>query len=370
MILKKRIVQLHTPLPQYVHSLYVFSTIQGEGSNINLQTYPSPLPFEFTPSDLHHTVTFDVASVTRFFSIQPQNPIHSQIHLTCGFTNDSNNNIYMPRDVFVILQSEALLLQHNNYLAAIRNNTIINTFVSPFGQGDNVESKRESVFDECTVMPMGSLNITCSATRGNEGVVWFTDNANVAIEENDPRVGNFMEYGALPTTSPYTANLFFLYLSPEFSGYYSCSSALSGLSANFYLTTRKSHYNQYLVLTSTILLCVPSHFPSFFSLPLENPFVNALSPQLLTVNEGDPARLEFIVAINSDGSIWDEGSSINFYMVTSDGEPVSLLRSFFVLDEEFPQNYVLDITTTSRRDSGNYTARATSETKATIKVQY
>lgn len=84
----------------------------------------------------------------------------------------------------------------------------------------------------------------------------------------------------------------------------------------------------------------------------------------MSVIEGDPIRLEFLAAVNSDGSYWDEEGSVEFYMVTESGEPVPLLRSFFVLDGEFPQNYVLDITATSRRDTGNYTARATSKIKS------
>ena len=86
---------------------------------------------------------------------------------------------------------------------------------------------------------------------------------------------------------------------------------------------------------------------------LENPYVRRVSLPVVTVSEGDPVRLEFVVAVNSNGNTWirDVGS---FTFISTQQRRREV--NFEVYSSDFPQNYALDIGGVSRSDEGVYTA--------------
>ena len=275
----------------------------------------------------------------------------------------------------MILQSFPVLTQHNEYFAVIRNNTVVNSFTGSSIQPSGTPSNKSEVggpdTSECFSGANSGLNVTCSVTQGNEGVAWFADNPNVAPEEGSNRVGSFETYGASPGSSPYTADLFFASVSPVFSARYYCTSQISGTSSNFFLTPREqieeSSLSLYLFLLPLFSI-IPIH-PLSLSPTSVNPYIAAVSPQILNINEGDPTRLEFIVAVNSDGSTWDQEDSVGFFLVNSVGESkTQLFETFTIRSEEYPQNYVFEIPVTSRYHSGNYSARGTSKLVLSLKV--
>ena len=85
----------------------------------------------------------------------------------------------------------------------------------------------------------------------------------------------------------------------------------------------------------------------------ENPYVRRVSLPVVTVSEGDPVRLEFVVAVNSNGNTWirDVGS---FTFISTQQRRREV--DFEVYSSDFPQNYALDIGGVSRSDEGVYTA--------------
>ena len=86
---------------------------------------------------------------------------------------------------------------------------------------------------------------------------------------------------------------------------------------------------------------------------LENPHVRRVSLPVVTVSEGDPVRLEFVVAVNSNGNTWiREVESFTFTSTQQQRRGVD----FEVYSSTFPQNYALDIASVSRSDEGVYTA--------------
>ena len=94
--------------------------------------------------------------------------------------------------------------------------------------------------------------------------------------------------------------------------------------------------------------------PFFVALSLsENPYVRRVSLPVVTVSEGDPVRLEFVVAVNSNGNTWirDVGS---FTFISTQQRRREV--DFEVYSSDFPQNYALDIASVSRSDEGVYTA--------------
>ncbi len=112
---------------------------------------------------------------------------------------------------------------------------------------------------------------------------------------------------------------------------------------------------------------------------IENPFVERITPASVTVLEGEPLRLEFRIAINSNGFVWSE-EGIQFTLPNGDfqmntdspprrrevgGPPASPpplpILTFSNTNPEFPQNYVLDFAAVSRFDAGVYTAFAFGE---------
>lgn len=84
-----------------------------------------------------------------------------------------------------------------------------------------------------------------------------------------------------------------------------------------------------------------------------------ISPAVVSALEYDPTRLEFRVAIQSNGNSWDT-EDIIFLFASS--EPQTRDRDdqvfFTVANDEFPQNYVYSIEEVDRSQDGLYTAQA------------
>ncbi len=104
----------------------------------------------------------------------------------------------------------------------------------------------------------------------------------------------------------------------------------------------------------------------------ENPFIERISPASVVVLEGEPLRLEFRIAVDSDGITWNE-EGIRFIFQPTFGRfitdnprrrrqsppPIPQMPMFQVETPEYPQNYILDFSVISRYDAGVYTATAT-----------
>ena len=86
---------------------------------------------------------------------------------------------------------------------------------------------------------------------------------------------------------------------------------------------------------------------------LENPHVRRVSLPVVTVSEGDPVRLEFVVAVDSNGNTWMR--DLESFTFTSTQQE-RRRADFEVYSSDFPQNYALDIASVSRSDEGVYTA--------------
>ena len=78
-----------------------------------------------------------------------------------------------------------------------------------------------------------------------------------------------------------------------------------------------------------------------------------VSPAVITVDEGSPVRLEFQIAVSSNGATWfSEG--IEFFFTNVNGE-----RNFVEFSpnlDGYPQNYVMELESVTHSDAGNYTA--------------
>lgn len=86
----------------------------------------------------------------------------------------------------------------------------------------------------------------------------------------------------------------------------------------------------------------------------DNPFVGRVSPAIVTIDEGDPARLEFQIAVDSNGNSWNN-EGVLFYFTSKLTQEISQVN--FIADlSDFPQNYGRNISTVSRNDAGIYTA--------------
>ena len=84
-----------------------------------------------------------------------------------------------------------------------------------------------------------------------------------------------------------------------------------------------------------------------------NPYVRRVSLPVVTVLEGDPVRLEFVVALDSNGNTWDDEETI-FTFTNLQRQRSSV--DFEVYTSDFPQNLALDIVSVDRTDEGTYTA--------------
>ena len=88
----------------------------------------------------------------------------------------------------------------------------------------------------------------------------------------------------------------------------------------------------------------------------ENPYVVAVSPAYVDVVEGDPVTLEFKVAVNSDGSSFENEPYFTFTSAFLDLEYMLTFQSRY---PDFPQNYNHTIENVDRLQEGRYTATAT-----------
>lgn len=88
-------------------------------------------------------------------------------------------------------------------------------------------------------------------------------------------------------------------------------------------------------------------------LPLENPFVEAVTPSAVTVVEGDSLSLRFRIAVNSNGNSWDTSrTEFNFMNSLNESSTPPFTNSI----AEFPQDYLLEIAEVSRLHEGTYLA--------------
>ena len=78
-----------------------------------------------------------------------------------------------------------------------------------------------------------------------------------------------------------------------------------------------------------------------------------VSLPVVTVAEGDPVRLEFVVAVDSNGNTWDDEET-SFTFTNTQQEMSSV--DFQVYSSNFPQNLALDIISVDRSNEGTYTA--------------
>ena len=72
------------------------------------------------------------------------------------------------------------------------------------------------------------------------------------------------------------------------------------------------------------------------------------------MDEGDPARLEFQIALNSDGNTWNTEAISFFFSSNNDNDGGRDEVSFLVDSIMFPQNFARNFTSVSREDAGLY----------------
>ena len=92
---------------------------------------------------------------------------------------------------------------------------------------------------------------------------------------------------------------------------------------------------------------------NFFS---EDLYVARVSPAVINVIEGNSAKLDFKIAIQSSGNTWrDDG--IEFTFIPSGVQEMREEQvQFIVADQDFPQNWVYCIANVDRSHDGVYTA--------------
>ncbi len=117
--------------------------------------------------------------------------------------------------------------------------------------------------------------------------------------------------------------------------------------------------------------------------PTENPFIERISPASVVVLEGESLRLEFRIAVDSNGNSWNE-EGIRFTFQPTFGRfitdnprrrrqsppPISQMPMFQVETPEYPQNYILDFSAISRYDAGVYTAIATGMLLCDVNIHF
>ena len=74
------------------------------------------------------------------------------------------------------------------------------------------------------------------------------------------------------------------------------------------------------------------------------------------MDEGDRARLEFQIAVNSNGNTWDTDDILFFFSNNIEDDRNRNEVSFVVDSAMFPQNYARNFTSVSREDAGVYIA--------------
>lgn len=224
-------------------------------------------------------------------------------------------------------------------------------------------------------MPV-ALSVDCLATQGDHRPMWVTSNTVVGgdsgvIRERDS--DESLSYG-VETLSNYVARLSFDIIMEEFAGTYICVSGISGQFAEIYITTGKSlnkHHGDGVNNTDSCLKILnfslsKTKYSVTFSayvtcalLSTENPYVARISPAVVSALEYDPTRLEFRIAIQSNGNSWDTEDII--FLFTSSGSRTADRNAqvfFTVANDEFPQNYVYSIEEVDRSQDGLYTAQA------------
>ena len=222
----------------------------------------------------------------------------------------------------------------------IFNNTVVNTFP----RGSPPPSKREisQIF-----------SVDCFGAQGDHNPFWNTNNP--LLDDENGNAG----YQSI-VLSNYSARVQLLAVIPGFNGTFSCVSNRSGLFSQFFLTT-----GELCILINSLLLTVHisdvhavtwllscNIFFATLSL-LENPYVRRVSLPVVTVLEGDPVRLEFVVAVDSNGNSWNREVEIFTFTNT---QQQRMRADFEVYSSDFPQNYALDIASVYRSDEGVYTA--------------
>ena len=224
----------------------------------------------------------------------------------------------------------------------IFNNTVINTFP----RGSPPPSKREI---------SRIFSVDCFGAQGDHNPFWSTNNP---LLDDENGIAGYQSI----VLSNYSARVQLLAVTPGFNGTFSCVSNRSGLFSQFFLTAGEFSilYYIYSLLLTVHISDVQSHgcclvifFPIFcyFSL-LENPYVRRVSLPVVTVLEGDPVRLEFVVAVDSNGNTWNR--EVESFTFTNTQQQRS--ADFEVYSSDFPQNYALDIASVYRSDEGMYTA--------------
>ena len=94
---------------------------------------------------------------------------------------------------------------------------------------------------------------------------------------------------------------------------------------------------------------------------VDNPYVEPVTANYITVEEDTSVTLEFKVAVDSDGNSWNtEDVYFTFLPFLADDELTGFVE-FAVCDPAFPQNYCYTIQSVDRSQEGFYIATATSK---------
>ena len=84
-----------------------------------------------------------------------------------------------------------------------------------------------------------------------------------------------------------------------------------------------------------------------------------ISPAVVSALEYDSTRLEFRIAIQSNGNSWDTENIFFLFTSSESGRNSRDDQVFFAIaNDEFPQNYVYSIAEVDRSQDGLYTAQA------------
>lgn len=133
----------------------------------------------------------------------------------------------------------------------------------------------------------------------------------------------------------------------QIEGNYFCRSQLSNLFTTFLVSTGINN------ITKTFSFFIISYNIA------ENPYIRAVSPSQLTVTEGEPVTLIFLIATDSDGATWNN-DAVTFSFTNRSGVEYSINSNFQASDPDFPQYFTYSIPKVELTHAGIYTASAPS----------
>ena len=102
-------------------------------------------------------------------------------------------------------------------------------------------------------------------------------------------------------------------------------------------------------------LCSENFNIAYVLLP-ENPYIEHVSPSVVNVNEGDSAKLEFKIAIQSNGNNWRKDGITFTFLSSHQLRTTEKHVQFTVTNKDLPQNWVYHIDDAYRTHEGVYSA--------------